>query len=305
LLEIHEHGNEVDTSKLASEVDWRSQMKSTSWVRAQGSCGSCWAVAAVGALETQMEKVSGNAVKLSHQQLVDCVINKQHCGGKGGCDGATAEKAFELTTRTGISSDADYKSLEGGKCNTNAPSSLSVTNFVRLPVNKASHLLNAVANHGPVVVSADGGEWFSYGANADGHFGVFSDCARDTVVNHAVLATGYGESKVDNKLYWLVRNSWGEHWGDNGFIKVERHLGDNDWCGTNKAPEDGVFCDDHPKTAPVCGMCGIASDSVYAETKPTSRPPAQTFTAETKPTSRSNLRTSNQFAALEGIDSVL
>jgi len=159
----------------------------------------------VGALETHMEKVHGEAIKLSHQQLVDCVINTKHCGGNGGCEGATAELAFELTTRVGISSEDAYKSSPGNKCNTNAPSSLAVANFVRLPVNKGSHLLDAIANHGPVAVSVDGNDFFSYGAK-DGHFGVFSGCKQDATVNHAVLATGYGIDNVDNKMYWTVRN---------------------------------------------------------------------------------------------------
>merc|ERR550514_1085701 len=56
----------------------------------QGSCGSCWAISAVEALEAQLQKNGqGQNLKLSAQALVDCVPNPQHCGGTGGCDGAT------------------------------------------------------------------------------------------------------------------------------------------------------------------------------------------------------------------------
>lgn len=256
-IEIHDQEEEVDVSKLAAEVDWRSSLnRSSSWIRNQGACGSCWAVASVGALEMHAEKVHGHAVQLSHQQLVDCVQNPMHCGGKGGCDGATAELAFDFTAHFGISSDAAYKSA-AGKCNAEAPSSLSVASFVSLPVNKGSHLLRAVAQRGPVVVSADGGSWFSYAG------GVFSGCEKDSVVNHAVLAVGYGHDAASDKKYWLIRNSWGTDWGENGFIRVERHTVDSDYCGTDNKPKDGVFCDDAPASVPVCGMCGITSDSVY------------------------------------------
>jgi len=256
-LEIHDHEEEVDVSKLSAEVDWRSSLnRSSSWVRNQGACGSCWAVASVGALEMHAEKVLGHAVKLSHQQLVDCVQNPRHCGGKGGCDGATAELAFDFTAHSGISADTAYKS-DAGKCNANAPSSLNVASFVSLPVNKGSHLLRAVAQHGPVVVSVDGGNWFTYAG------GVYSGCEKDSVVNHAVLAVGYGLDNKSGKKYWLIRNSWGSDWGENGFIKVERHTGDSDYCGIDNKPKDGVFCDDAPASVPVCGMCGITSDSVY------------------------------------------
>jgi len=262
-MEINAHGNAVDTSKLASTVDWRNDLAtSASWVRNQGSCGSCWAVAAVGALETAMEREHGHATPLSHQQLVDCVENRMHCGGEGGCKGATAELAYERVRKFGISADSTYKSGSGDKCNTAAPSSLGMAGFVRLPVNKQSHLLKAVAEKGPAVVSVDGGAWFGYGADKNKHFGVFNGCKQDTVVNHAVLAMGYGFDAPTNKKYWLLRNSWGKEWGDKGFIKMERHENDGDYCGVDKDPKAGVFCDDAPASTTVCGMCGVASDSV-------------------------------------------
>ena len=45
-------------------------------------------------------------------------------------------------------------------------------------------------------------------------------------VNHAVVAVGYGNE--DGKDYWIVKNSWGETWGDQGFFKIERGI---NMCG--------------------------------------------------------------------------
>lgn len=251
-------GTEIDTSKLAREVDWRDQLqKSSTWVRNQGHCGSCWAVAAVGAMEMQAEKQHGTAKKLSHQQLVDCVPNPRHCGGTGGCHGATGELAFEYARVNGIANMRDYKNLPGGACNTRAPSALKLSRFVQLPVNKVKNLYHAVATKGPTVVSVAGKSWFGYSG------GVFSGCERDAVVSHAVLAVGYGNDPISKKDFWLVRNSWGKNWGESGHIRVERHMDDSAYSGVDHKPKAGVFCSDAPPSVPVSGMCGITSDSAY------------------------------------------
>lgn len=257
-IQEHEYGIR-DYDQLAAEVDWRqSLMKSSDWVRNQGACGSCWAVAAVGALEMHAEKAhNGSAQKLSYQQLVDCVPNPRHCGGTGGCKGATGELAFEFGRLNGLSADQEYQTSDGGKCNAKVPSALKVSSFTRLPENKGSYLKHALATKGPVVVSADGGSWFAYKS------GVFSGCEKDTVVNHAVLAVGYGNDPASTKDYWTLRNSWGGDWGEHGFMRIERHKSDDAYCGIDNKPKDGVYCDGAPDSVTVCGMCGITSDSAY------------------------------------------
>jgi len=81
-------------------------------------------------------------------------------------------------------------------------------------------------------------------------------------------------------------------------MKIERHAGDSDYCGTDPKPKAGVFCDDAPKTAPVCGMCGIASDSVYPN-------PLITPTKTSKKSLRAGnkLVLTNRFGALADLDS--
>jgi cathepsin L len=263
-LELEVTTNTSAMPTVAAEIDWRPKLSSAKFFRDQGSCGSCWAVAATGALEMQAEMKTGKAVMLSYQQLVDCVPNPQHCGGTGGCEGATAELAFDYVQQRGLGRDDDWAS--GTACDTAVAktATLATSGWKRLPTNKGEPLMRAITQT-PVVVSVDGTNWFGYDS------GVFDGCEKDSVVNHAVLAVGYGKEAGDSgKSYWLIRNSWGEDWGDHGHIKILRHARDGQYCGIDNNPKEGVGCDGGPAELPVCGMCGILSDSSHptgSETK--------------------------------------
>eukprot|EP00933_Yihiella_yeosuensis_P062430 TRINITY_DN65381_c0_g1_i1.p1 TRINITY_DN65381_c0_g1~~TRINITY_DN65381_c0_g1_i1.p1 ORF type:complete len:391 (-),score=88.21 TRINITY_DN65381_c0_g1_i1:71-1243(-) len=253
---------------LARAMDWRPRLNSSDYVKNQGDCGSCWAAATAGVLEMHAElHMKSHPDELSFKQLVDCVPNPQHCGGTGGCDGATAELAFAYVQKHGLLAADTY----GGDINHNSPcqapslwppsaSYLQVEGFERLPQNKLRPLMAAVAQKGPVVVAADATNWGPYGG------GIFDSCSPDAVVNHAVVMLGYGHDKDMGLDYWLIRNSWGREWGEKGYIRVLRHStdeGDAGYCGIDKEPEQGVWCmkNNTMKEMPVCGMCGILADS--------------------------------------------
>jgi cathepsin L len=242
-------------------------MKVRGQLRDQGACGSCWALAAVAALESHLRIKYGSSDRLSPQMLVSCMPNLQACGGTGGCQGATGELAFQYIKENGIPLDMNwpYTSFTGidGKCNwmLQKLKHAQVGGYVTLPENKYKPLMNALYNEGPVVLSVDASTWRNY------ETGVFAGCSKDATINHAVLAEGYGEELMEKTKkthkYFLIRNSWGSDFGENGYIRLERIENEASYSGTDYHPEEGTACKDGPKTVFVAGMCGMYYDSVY------------------------------------------
>merc|ERR1719161_1112889 len=91
-------------------LNWVPNMTySVDFQKDQGACGSCWAVAATSALEAHADVKFGVSMPLSEQQLVSCTANPKHCGGQGGCEGATAELALDyVSSAGGIAMEQNY-----------------------------------------------------------------------------------------------------------------------------------------------------------------------------------------------------
>merc|ERR1719263_630680 len=130
-----------------------------------------------------------------------------------------------------------------------------MTGWETLPKNQYEPLARALAERGPVAVSVAADAWFSYES------GVFNGCGKDAVIDHAVVAIGYGEEAGQPNKYWVIQNSWGQDWGEAGHIRLERHDAD-EYCGMNNDPQKGVACEGETEAVPVCGMCGVLFDSV-------------------------------------------
>eukprot|EP00448_Togula_jolla_P020852 CAMPEP_0170588940 /NCGR_PEP_ID=MMETSP0224-20130122/11095_1 /TAXON_ID=285029 /ORGANISM="Togula jolla, Strain CCCM 725" /LENGTH=392 /DNA_ID=CAMNT_0010912685 /DNA_START=69 /DNA_END=1247 /DNA_ORIENTATION=- len=245
----------------------------------QGSCGSCWAMATSVMLDARHEVLAGSRRTFSAQQLVDCVPNPRECGGSGGCKGATVELALEYAMANGLKDTSAYPyegsqgdcpsedvSLSQGKWALQGRSSvvLGLSGYATLPSNQARPLMENLVQ-GPVAISVAASSWMLYSS------GIFDDCEKDAVVNHAVVLVGYGKDGGHN--YWNVQNSWGKSWGEEGRIRIFRHgtpEEDTDYCGTDHKPEDGIECKPYRDSVTVCGMCGILFDSVAAHFGPRS-----------------------------------
>lgn len=217
-----------NASDLPSSVDWRD-LGAVTPVKDQGVCGCCWAFAAVAAMEGINQISTGKLIALSEQQLVDCDIS----GDDQGCGGGLPYNAFKYVIGNGgLASESNYPYEQTDSTCKSADSAASITNYEDVLANSESALLQAVASQ-PVSVRINGGDrGFRFYST-----GVFEDeCPAN--LNHDVTIIGYG-TESDGSDYWLIKNSWGTSWGENGYMKIARGI---------EPPE---------------GMCGLASHPSY------------------------------------------
>lgn len=196
-------------------------------VKNQWSCGSCWAFAAVGAMEGRHLKEHGEYRDFSEQTLLDCTFE----GWRDGCTGGWTDSAIKWAGSNSPVSGSDYygylplrsdnkytgKDRECGDLKTpytNAlrrakPHSYSAGYKTR---NDAG-LQHALATEGPVVV-------YIYSSWALPFYltGTYrgTGCGTNPTPNHAVVTAGY------EKDYWYVKNSWGTSWGYSGYAYFSR-----------------------------------------------------------------------------------
>ncbi|XP_063343864.1 cathepsin S, ortholog2, tandem duplicate 1 isoform X3 [Pelmatolapia mariae] len=208
-------------SGIPDTMDWREKGCVTK-VKMQGACGSCWAFSAAGALEGQLAKSTGKLVDLSPQNLVDCSGKY----GNHGCNGGFMTRAFQyVIDNHGIDSDASYPYTgRDEQCHYNpATRAANCSSYQFLPEGDENALKQGLATIGPISVAIDARRpRFSFYRS-----GVYNDPSCTQEVNHGVLAVGYGT--LNGQDYWLVKNSWGATFGDQGYIRMARNTGNQ--CG--------------------------------------------------------------------------
>eukprot|EP00746_Dinoflagellata_sp_MGD_P015761 gnl/MRDRNA2_/MRDRNA2_135198_c0_seq1.p1 gnl/MRDRNA2_/MRDRNA2_135198_c0~~gnl/MRDRNA2_/MRDRNA2_135198_c0_seq1.p1 ORF type:complete len:533 (-),score=80.71 gnl/MRDRNA2_/MRDRNA2_135198_c0_seq1:9-1607(-) len=238
-------GPRLPTNPAPAPVDWRTKNAVTP-VKDQGHCGACWAFATAGGLEGAYAIATGSLNSLSAQQLIDCSWNQ----GNAGCEGGDQDLAFKyVEANGGMDSGKDYGYVGMDEpCWTKAEARHMATLDAVKPVPPNDEMqLAAAIELGPVVVSIEGYQpsFQNYRSGVyDGPCGVKLD--------HGVLAVGFTADA------YIVKNSWGTGWGEQGYIRMKR--------GTN-----------------VSGICGIAMDASYVVKARSPAPPVPPPTPGPKP----------------------
>lgn len=204
----------------AKSVDWSDMW---SEVKNQGSCGSCWAFSAVGALEARWARHEGDKkvkVSFAPQQFVDCDTNCY------GCNGGLMDYAFTYASTHKLCTDKEYTYKAKDETCHDQDCTGPTTNpdhpFTDLDKN-ADAIVSELWN-GPLSVAVDASTWSFYAG------GVLSTKCSNRLNHGVTLVSANLEAETP---YVTIRNSWGQGWGEKGLIRLS--IADNSCCWLNDA----------------------------------------------------------------------
>ena len=258
------------TKKLLAEgLDWRNK-DGVNWVSPilnQGNCGSCVAFSSVGTLETQVNVTSGIPgldPKFSTQDLFNC--------GGASCDqGWEPGPAADYMQQTGVTDEAcmPYTSGASGqdvscdqRCGDASSRAYKIVSY-KQPSRGYRDIdaVKAALANGPVVTTLTVyGDFLFYSG------GVYKHVTGDAEGGHAVSIVGYDDASQS----WIVRNSWGTDWGNNGFINIAYSdtsgISDETW--QYEVPQaDGYISIAYPLERDfVSGSASFSAKSTFANT---------------------------------------
>ncbi|KAK4367073.1 hypothetical protein RND71_014953 [Anisodus tanguticus] len=242
LGQIGSRGAPLEVKGLPERFDWREKGAVTD-VKMQGTCGSCWAFSTTGSIEGANFIATGKLLNLSEQQLVDCdhtcdKKDKKACD--SGCSGGLMTNAYKyLIEAGGIQEDDSYPYTgKRGECKFQPDKvAVKVSNFTNIPIDE-QQIASYLVNHGPLAVGLNAVFMQTY----IGGVSCPLICGKRWI-NHGVLLVGYGSKgfsilRLSNQPYWIIKNSWGQRWGDHGYYKLCRGHG---MCGMNTMGQQLLF----------------------------------------------------------------
>eukprot|EP01028_Stygiella_incarcerata_P003366 TRINITY_DN1667_c0_g1_i1.p1 TRINITY_DN1667_c0_g1~~TRINITY_DN1667_c0_g1_i1.p1 ORF type:complete len:423 (-),score=64.89 TRINITY_DN1667_c0_g1_i1:851-2119(-) len=204
-----------------SSVNWVTAGR-VGAVRNQGQCGSCWAFAAIATMESAkaIQEDTNVIEDLSEQMLVDCDTYDSACGGgfytrafqflKNNNKGAVKESDYPYV---GVQQTCTYDSKSEGQVYVSDYKEYSMSRY-DLPTSYNS-MMEAIQER-PVAIALYSGPLQTYSSGILS----YASCGDSNNPDHAVTLVGYGSDNGND--YWLVRNSWGAGWGEQGYFRLQR-----------------------------------------------------------------------------------
>jgi KDEL-tailed cysteine endopeptidase len=198
----------AEVGDLPATVDWRNHGAVTP-IKNQGQCGSCWSFSTTGVLEGFHFIKSGKLISFSEQQIVDCDTDTNQ-----GCDGGYPYLAVQYAAKNGLETEADYPyTAQDGTCTYDKSKTTSVCGGYKFVTADSTDQLKSALVNQPVSVlieaDQDAFQFYSSGVLKTG-------CGAS--LDHAVLAVGY--TKVGVLEAFIVKNSWGTDWGEQGYVYI-------------------------------------------------------------------------------------
>jgi cathepsin F len=211
--------------------DWRDK-GAVGPIKDQGQCGSCWAFSTVGNLEGLHAIKTGKIVQYAEQQLVDC-DKVDH-----GCNGGMMESAFEYIKEAGgIEKESDYKyTAHNDKCKFDKEKAVLQVQDKQVHTNMdETEMASCLVKVAPLAIALNATPLQDY---SDGILDLDEDDCDPAELNHGVTLVGYGTE--DDQDFWIVKNSWGEDWGEQGYFRIARGKGT---CGINAYVSTAILAD--------------------------------------------------------------
>ena len=230
----------VTSSQPPSNFSWvRHSPKVVTPVKNQQQCGSCWAFSTTGSVESANAIKTKKLVSLSEQELVDCSGPE----GNMGCGGGFMTQAFQyIMDNKGLCSEKAYPyTASDGQCQSgNCTNVVSITGYGNITAGDEDEMkIRLLKQPISIAMQADLPSFQNYKK------GIYHDIQCNGEIDHGVLLVGYGHNQQFNKDYWIVKNSWGNTWGNKGYFAISRNVKK---IGNTTFPN---------------GMCSVASNPSY------------------------------------------
>jgi len=233
ILTLQSEGNHVATDDFdgtlhplaASPKDWRNS-GCVNAIKDQGQCGSCWAFSTQSAMESAHCIKTGKLDSFSEQELVDCDTT---CSG---CNGGLQSRAYRWLESHYEMSESSYRyTARDGSCKYSSSNNTGVkcTGYHSVTADDPTAMKNALAGR-PLSVSIQANKYCFQSYSS----GIFDDTSCGTRLDHATNVVGWGEE--GSTEYWIMRNSWGKSWGENGYMKLKIVSGKG-ICGIQMEPQ--------------------------------------------------------------------